>query len=151
MRISVLATDVCASEKMKHVEASAMHTATTRTGRPPPRHCATIPRPRTTHSTRLRKSEAKTLRHRLVVQGLVVTRRAMSPPLLQQTAAQATSRTPRRLAGVGSGLEVTHRRRQGLELGAPGRGRRHRTHDELGEADGDEALDELPQRGQPDW
>src|SRR5712692_4862638 len=114
MRINVLATDVCASEKMKHVEASAMHTATTRTGRPPPRHCAKIPRPRTTHSTRLRKSEAKTLRHRLVVQGLVVTRRAMSPPLLQQTAAQATSRTPRRLEGVAGS------RRVATESGATG-------------------------------
>src|SRR6059036_2095047 len=48
-----------------------------------------------------------------------------------------------------SGLEVTHRRGQGLELGAPGRRRDHRTHDELGEADGDEALDQLAQRRQP--
>jgi hypothetical protein len=35
-----------------------------------------------------------------VVQGVVVTRRAMSPPLLQQTAAQATRSAPRRVAGV---------------------------------------------------
>ena len=94
--MSVLATDVCASEKMKHVEAVAMHTATMRTGRPPSRHSAKIPRRRTTRSTTVRKSEAKRPRQRLVVQGLVVTRRATSPPLLQQTAAQATSRAPRR-------------------------------------------------------
>jgi len=31
---------------------------------------------------------------------VVVTRRAISPPLLQQTAAQATSNAPRRMAGV---------------------------------------------------
>src|SRR6266849_5901597 len=54
--------------------------------------------PRTIHRTRTRKSEAKRLRHRLVVQGLVVTRRAMSPPLLQHNAAPATSRAPRRAA-----------------------------------------------------
>src|SRR5213593_5043506 len=48
-----------------------------------------------------------------------------------------------------SGLEVTHRCGQALELGAPGRRRHHRTHDELGEADGDEALDQLSQRRQP--
>src|SRR2546430_13079916 len=42
------------------------------------------------------------------------------------------------------------RRRQGVELGVPGRGRDDRTHDELRKANGDEALDELPQRGQPD-
>jgi hypothetical protein len=47
-----------------------------------------------------RKSEANTLRQRLVVQGLVPTSRTMSPPLLQHTAAQATSKAPRRVAGV---------------------------------------------------
>src|SRR5262249_12118369 len=100
IRISVLATDVCASEKMKHVEDTAMHTAAARTGRPPSRHCPTMPRPRTTHSTSARKSEAKRLRHRLVVHGLVVTRRAMSPPLPQPVAAQATNTTPRRVASL---------------------------------------------------
>src|SRR5207244_4507036 len=70
------------------------------------------------------------------------------PPLLQHTAAQATNRAPRRL-NASSGLEVTHRRRQSLELGAPGGGRGHRAHDELGEADGDAALDERPQRREP--
>src|SRR6267142_4098241 len=59
-----------------------------------------MPRPRSIHRTTARNNEAKRLRHRLVVQGLVVTRRAMSPPLLQHIAAQATSRAPRRLAGV---------------------------------------------------
>src|SRR5213594_4436955 len=98
MRISVLATEVCASEKMKHVEASAMQTATATTGRPPSRHWATMLRRRTIQSTTARKIEAERLRHRLVVHGLVVTRRAMRPPLLQQTAAQATSRAPRRVA-----------------------------------------------------
>src|SRR6267142_6840097 len=148
MRRSVLATEVCASDRMKHVEASAMHVAAITTGKPPWRHCATMLRPRTIHSTTPRNSEAKRLRHRLVVQGLVATRRAMSPPLLQHTAAQATNRAPRRL-NASSGLEVTHRRRQSLELGAPGGGRGHRAHDELGEADGDEALDERAQRRQP--
>ena len=38
MRMSVLATDVWASEKMKHVEAVAMQSATITTGRPPSRH-----------------------------------------------------------------------------------------------------------------
>src|SRR3989442_8944210 len=85
---------------MKNVEASAMQTATATTGRPPSRHWATMLRRRAIHRTTTRKSEAKRLRHRLVVHGLVVTRRAMRPPLLQQTAAQATSRAPRRAAGV---------------------------------------------------
>src|SRR2546429_6555856 len=98
--MSVLATDVCAREKMKHVEAVAMHTATIRTGRPPSRHSAKIPRRRTTRSTRVRKSEAKRPRQRLVVHGPVATRRAMSPPLLQQTEAKATSRATRRVAGA---------------------------------------------------
>src|SRR2546425_11037694 len=84
---------------MKHVEASAMQTATATTGRPPSRHWATMLRRRTIQSTTARKIEAERLRHRLVVHGLVVTRRAMRPPLLQQTAAQATSRAPRRVAG----------------------------------------------------
>src|SRR6266849_7261347 len=69
--------------------------------------------PRTIHRTRARKSEAKRLRHRLVVQGLVVTRRAMSPPLLQHIAAQATSSTPRRVAGAAGS------RRGATESGAP--------------------------------
>src|SRR3989442_5757584 len=42
MRISVLATDVRDSAKMKHVEAVAMHTAAIRTGPPPSRHWATM-------------------------------------------------------------------------------------------------------------
>src|SRR2546428_3155206 len=145
MRISVLATDVRDSAKMKHVEAVAMHTAAIRTGPPPSRHCATMLRRLAIRSTRVRNSDAKRPRHRLVVHGPVVTRRAISPPLLQHTAAQATSRPPRRAA---SGLKVTHRRRQGLELGAPGRGRNDRTHDELGKAQGDEALHQRSQRGQ---
>src|SRR2546425_8369761 len=100
MRISVLATDVCASEKMKHVEDTAMHTAAAGPGPPPSRHCATIPRRRAIQRTSARKSDAKRLRHRLVVHGLVPTRRTMSAPLLQQIAAQATSSAPRRVAGV---------------------------------------------------
>jgi hypothetical protein len=94
--MSVLATDVWASEKMKHVEASAMHEATSRTGRPPSRHCAKMLRRRTTLRTTARTTEAKTLRHRLVVQESVWTRRTMRPPLLQHTAAAATRRAPRR-------------------------------------------------------
>src|SRR5439155_6155681 len=106
MRIRLLATEVCASENRKHVEASAMQTATATTGRPPSRHWARMLRRRAIHRTTTRKSEANRLRQRLVVHGLVVTRRAMRPPLLQQTAAQATSRAPRREAGVASSRRV---------------------------------------------
>ncbi len=106
MRIKVLATEVWAREKMKQVEAVAMQSETITTGRPPSRHWATMLRPRTTHSTTAKNSEANRLRQRLVVQGLVVTRRAMSPPLLQQTAAQATSRPPRRAADVAGSRRV---------------------------------------------
>src|SRR6185436_1370352 len=107
MRISVLATEVCAREKMKHVEASAMHEATSRTGRPPSHHCATMLRRRATLSTTARHTEAKTLRHRLVVHGSVCTRRTMRPPLLQHSAAAATSRAPRRAAGIAGAGRVT--------------------------------------------
>lgn len=103
----MLATEVCASEKMKHVEASAMHVATAATGRPPSRHCRRMLRPRSIDRTSARKSAAKTLRHRLVVHGPVVTRRATSAPLLQHTAAQATNRAPRRPAGVGESRRET--------------------------------------------
>src|SRR5262249_36249123 len=106
MRISVLATDVWASEKTKHVEDTAMHTAAATTGRPPSRHCATIPRPRITQSTSARNTEAKKLRHRLVVQGDVPTRRTMSDPLLQHSAAQATRSAPRRVASVAGSRHV---------------------------------------------
>src|SRR5262249_12470497 len=51
-------------------------------------------------------SAAKTLRQRLVVQGLVLTSRTMRPPLLQHTAAQATSIAPRRVTGVASSRRV---------------------------------------------
>src|SRR5256885_16768364 len=95
MSRSVLATEVCASDRMKHVEASAMHVAATATGRPPWRHCATMLRPRLIQSTTPRNSEAKKLRHRLVVQGLVATRRGVRPPLLPHTAAQTTNNAPR--------------------------------------------------------
>src|SRR5215472_16166582 len=107
MRIRVLATDVYASEKMKHVEASAMQAATATIGRPPSRHWATMPRPPTIRSTTARNIVAKTLRQRLVVHDVVVTRRAMSPPLLQHTAAQATSRAPRDPAASRSCLYLT--------------------------------------------
>src|SRR5437899_9668825 len=90
MRSSVLATDVWASEKMKHVEDTAIHIAAITTGIPPSRHCPTMPRPRTSQRTSARNTEAKKLRHRLVVQGGVATRRTMSAPLLQHSAAQAT-------------------------------------------------------------
>src|SRR2546422_1683027 len=100
MRISVLETDVCASEKMKHVEAPAMHTAAASTGSPPCRHCATMLRRPAALSTTDRKIDAKKLRQKLVVHGLVVTRRAMRPPVLQQIAADATSSAPRRLGAV---------------------------------------------------
>src|SRR5213594_232452 len=106
MRMSVLATDVCASEKMKHVDDTAMHTAAATIGRPPSRHCPTRPRPRTSQSTSARNSEAKKLRHRVVVQGEVSTRRTMSDPLLQHNAAQATSSAPRRVASVAGSRHV---------------------------------------------
>src|SRR5882672_3014144 len=108
MRINVLATEVWASEKMKHVEASAMHAATARTGRPPSRHCAKMLRRATVHNTALRNTDANRLRHRLVVHGLVVTSRAMSPPLLQHTAAQPTSKAPRRAAGIAGSRRVAN-------------------------------------------
>src|SRR6202008_3674764 len=41
-----------------------------------------------------RNTAAETLRQKLVVHGVVVTRRAMRPPLLQHTAAHATSSVP---------------------------------------------------------
>src|SRR5262249_28980907 len=106
MRISVLATEVCASEKTKHVDDTAMQTAAATTGRPPSRHCATSPRPRITQSTSPRNSEAKKLRHRLAVQGHVPTRRTMSDRLLRHRAAQATSSAPRRVASVAGSRHV---------------------------------------------
>src|SRR5687768_214527 len=94
MRMSVLATEVCASEKTKHVEAIAMHAATASIGRPPARHCATIPRRRAIDSTTARKVEAKRPRQRLVVHGVVASSRTRREPLLQHTAAPATSSAP---------------------------------------------------------
>src|SRR5439155_299150 len=79
MRISVLATDVWASEKMKHVEDTAIHIAAITTGIPPSRHCPTMPRPRTRQRTSARNTEAKKLRHRLVVQGGSATSQLSSP------------------------------------------------------------------------
>jgi hypothetical protein len=102
----VFATAVWASEKMKHVEDSAMQAATITTGRPPSRHCTHTGRRPTTQKTSPRKSEAKALRQKLVVHGPVPTRRAMSAPLLQQTAAPATSNAPRRAAGVAGARRV---------------------------------------------
>src|SRR4030095_5303281 len=142
MRMSVLATVVCGSEKMKHVDASAMHAATTKTGRPPSRHCATIDRPRATGSTSARNTAAKRLRHRLVVQGAVLTRRTMSPPLLQHNAAAATKRAPRRAAGVADVTSESGARGDGEREGGP--------HANL-TLDPDLAavqLDELPRQGQ---
>src|SRR5262245_17474264 len=107
MRMSVLATVVCASEKMKHVEASDMHAATRNTGRPPSSHWAPIHRPRTACRTTARNSAANELRQRLVVHGSVLTRRTMSPPLLQQSAAAATNRAPRRVGGAVSDRDIT--------------------------------------------
>src|SRR5262245_42373409 len=107
MRMRVLATVVWASEKMKHVEASDMHAATMNTGRPPSRHCAPIHRPRTRCRTTARNSAANELRQRLVVHGSVLTRRTMSPPLLQQSAAAATKRAPRRAGGAAEDRSVT--------------------------------------------
>src|SRR5882724_5158606 len=92
---------------MKHVEAMAMHEATSRTGRPPSYHCAKMLRRRTALRTTARTTEAKRLRHRLVVQESVWTRRTMRPPLLQHTAAAATRRAPRRAAGIAGARSVT--------------------------------------------
>src|SRR5437762_2365437 len=100
MSRSVFATDVCAREKMKQVDATDMHTATAKTGRPPSRHSATMLRRWRNDNTSARKTDAKTLRQKLVVHGVVATSRAISAPLLQQMAAQATRRTPRRVAGA---------------------------------------------------
>src|SRR4029453_5651141 len=97
MRMSVLATEVCASERMKHVEASDMHAATATPGAPSSRHWATIERRLTAERASARKPEAKRRRRRLVVHGPVPANRAMRAPLLQQTAADATRSAPWRV------------------------------------------------------
>src|SRR6185503_1567988 len=100
MRMRVLATEVCASDRMKHVEDSDMHAATRAPGAPSPRHCVTIDRRLTIDSASARKTAAKRLRQTFVVHGLVPTRRAMRAPLLQQMAAHATNAAPRRVAAT---------------------------------------------------
>src|SRR4030095_12481185 len=92
---------------MKRVEASAMQVATTTTGRPPSRHCATMLRRRAIHSSTVRKSEADRARQRAVVQGVVETRRTIGPPLLQQMEAHATSSAPRRAVWVADDVTRT--------------------------------------------
>src|SRR5207244_11534781 len=94
------------AEQTQHAEDTARQTPAATTGHPPSRHCQTIPRPRTSQSTSARNSAAKKLRHRVAVQGGVPTRRTMSDPLLQHSAAQATSSTPRRVAGVAGSRHV---------------------------------------------
>src|SRR5262245_57094760 len=106
---------------MKHVEASAMQVATTRTGRPPSRHCATMLRRRAIQSSTVRKSDADRPRQSAVVHGVVETSRTMSPPLLQQMEAHATSSAPRRAAWVADG-DLT-RERTGGSRGAARAGR----------------------------
>src|SRR2546425_12879709 len=95
MRISVLATDVRDSAKMKHVEAVAMHTAAIRTGPPPSRHCATMLRRLAVRRTRGRKKDAKKPRPTPAGPRAAVARRAISPPPLPHTPPPAPSTPPR--------------------------------------------------------
>src|SRR5258705_8765566 len=97
IRMSVLATEVCASDRMKHVEDSDMHPATATPGAPSRRHWVKMERLLITDRASARKAEAKRLRQRLVVHGPVATRRAMRAPLLQQIAADATRSAPWRV------------------------------------------------------
>src|SRR2546425_5736476 len=94
MRISVLATDVRDSAKMKHVEAVAMHTAAIRTGPPPSRHCATMLRRLGVRRTPGRKNDAERPRPRPVVPRPGGAGRAVNPPPLPPTAAHAPRRPP---------------------------------------------------------
>src|SRR3989442_3536336 len=80
MRISVLATDVRDSAKMKHVEAVAMHTAAIRTGPPPSRHCATMLRRLGVHTTTAQNNDAKKAPPNLAVAAPVGEEGAISPP-----------------------------------------------------------------------
>src|SRR5262245_18788273 len=146
MRMSVLATVVWASEKMKHVEASDIHAATRNTGRPPSRHCAPIHRPRTACRTTARNSAANELRQRLVVHRSVLTRRTMSPPLLQHSAAAATKRAPRRADGAAAGRSVTG----GSDAGRDGEREEGALADLALDPDRPAVqLDELPAQGEP--
>src|SRR6267142_3270422 len=108
MRMSVLATEVCASDRMKQVEDSDMHAATATPGAPSARHWVTIERRSTADRASARNAEANTLRHRFVVHGPVATRRAMRAPLLQHIAAHATNTAPRRVAATA--VTVTDKR-----------------------------------------
>src|SRR2546425_11134064 len=105
MRISVLATDVRDSAKMKHVEAVAMHTAAIRTGPPPSRHCATMLRRLAVRSTRGRNSDAERTRPRLVGHRPGGARGAVNPPPPPPPPPPAPHRPPRPAA---AGLEGTH-------------------------------------------
>src|SRR5262249_47011680 len=94
--ISVFATEVRDSAMMKAVEAMAKHVAMASPGQPASR---TTPasRPRwVTITAPDRKAAQKTERQKMVVHGSVPASLAMSPPLLQQSAAAVTSPTPRR-------------------------------------------------------
>src|SRR2546427_1601743 len=95
MRISVLATDVRDSAKMKHVEAVAMHTAAIRTGPPPSRHCATMLRRLAVHNTPGRKNDAKRPPPKLLGPRPGGGRGARSPPPPPPTPPPAPHQPPR--------------------------------------------------------
>ena len=95
---SVFATEVRARAMMKHVEAVAKQAAIRTPGQPVWRTTAAS-RPRSTMATAAERNVApNTERQNTVVHGSVVIRRANRPPLLQQSAAVATSQKPRRRA-----------------------------------------------------
>jgi hypothetical protein len=81
---------------MKHIDAVAKHEAISTPGQPISR-TTTASRPRRAMATaEKRKTAQKTDRQKTVVHGSVETRRVMRPPVLQQSAAPATSQKPAR-------------------------------------------------------
>src|SRR5258705_7000093 len=93
---STFATDVRARAMMKHTEAVAKQEAISTPGQPASR-TTTASRPRRAIATaEKRKTAQKTDRQKTVVHESVETRRSMRPPVLQQSAAAATSQKPTR-------------------------------------------------------
>jgi len=95
---SVFATEVRARAMMKHVEAVAKQAAMSTPGHPVWRTTgASLPRRAMVTATE-RNAAPNTERQNTVVHGSVVIRRVNRPPLLQQSAAAATSQKPSRRA-----------------------------------------------------
>ena len=95
---NVFATEVRARAMMKYIEAVAKHEAISTPGQPISR-TTTASRPRRAITTAEKRNTAqKTDRQKTVVHESVETRWAMRPPVLQQSAAAATSQKPARRA-----------------------------------------------------